>query len=139
MSKAPTVEELQALLAKAQEDNAKLTQEKAELEDANKEFAGANEALVNEKTALEGRVSEAEQKAKDAETAAAAAAAASLSTKKSKPAKDREVNVVSATPFSYLMEDGQRVSPDRPIKLTLREGSLLDANMKAGLIVEYEG
>lgn len=52
--------------------------------------------------------------------------------------KTSVVNVVSNTDYSYLIE-GVLVTPDAPKKLERREGNLLDCQIKAGLIVEYEG
>ena len=48
------------------------------------------------------------------------------------------VSVVSAKPRNYLV-DGVQVTQDKPVKLERREGNYLDCQMKAGLIVEYEG
>lgn len=104
----------------------------AELEALKAKLAEAEKAVEDEKA----KTAEAE-KAKEA-----AEAKAEASTKASKPAakvKTRDVRVISATRYSYLLDDENqtRVTPDLPVKAELREGNLLHSHMEAGLIKEF--
>lgn len=98
------------------------------------EAAEKEKALLAEKAeAAEKAVEEAKAEAEKAKAQAAEAAKG----KSARKAKTESVRVVSATNYSYLI-DGTRVTPDIPVTLERREGNLLDAQMKAGLIKEYE-
>lgn len=117
-----------------------------------------NQAPVVDVEALQAKLAEAEAAAaaaeleaaeakaaaeKAAETAAAEKARADAAEKSAKAApkakamKPETLKVVSATEYTYLI-DGVRVTPDIPVSLERREGNLLDAQMKAGLIRVYE-
>ena len=102
------------------------------------------EALQAKLAEAEAKAAAAEQEAAEAKAATAAAeakaAAAEKSAKaapKAKAVKTETLKVVSATEYTYLI-DGVRVTPDIPVSLERREGNLLDAQMKAGLIRVYE-
>ena len=91
------------------------------------------------KAEAEAKVVEAEKGKAEAEAKAKAAEA-----EKAKPAvkakvKAREIRVVSATRYSYLLDDENktRVTPDAPVMVSLREGNLVHSHMEAGLIKEY--
>lgn len=109
----------------------------------NEKVEGADqelEALKQKLAEAEGRAEAAEKAVEEAKAEAEKAkaqAAEAAKGKSARKAKTESVRVVSATNYSYLI-DGTRVTPDIPVTLERREGNLLDAQMKAGLIKEYE-
>lgn len=56
-----------------------------------------------------------------------------------KPAKPKTLLVVSATDYNYDLGDGNKATPDKPVKAERYPGNLLDGLMTAGLVIEYEG
>ena len=125
---APTIEELQAQLAKA-EQTAREATEAAQAAQEEKQ------SLAEQVTGLQGTVQTLETKKGELEDKLAAAP-----TKAATPAKVKKqtVLVVSATDYSYDIGDGIKVTPDVPVKAERYDGNLLDAQMKAGYIVEFE-
>ena len=117
--------------------DAEIASLKKQLEDAGKaakqELDAEKEGRLKDATAKDGRISELEQALAEAQ------AAAGDKTKEVEEAvKPKMITVVSCTDRSYLIENGIRVHADRPVKAEWRPGNLLDANMKAGLIQEFE-
>ena len=100
------------------------------------EQANLLEELKAKLAAAEARAESAEGKAQEA-TRQLEELSADKSRKTTKAAQPKIVTVISLTQYSYLV-DGVRVTPDVPVKLEWRPGNLLDCNMKAGLIGEYE-
>lgn len=148
MAKEKTVEEQLAeanvLAARLQGDldtaAADVTRLQGELEKAGRDLddATAREAdLKNQVTSANDAKAAVERKLEEAERSLAEAASAQV--KQPKVAKPVMLNVVSNTNYSYDIGDGIRVTPDVPVKALRSPGNLLDCNMNAGLIVEYEG
>lgn len=135
----PTIEELQAQLAAAQEQLATAATEKEALVQSNSELTQANSALTTKAEGLEGQVGQLET-AKGALESQVAELQAKPGTDKG-PAKVKKsmVLVVSATEFSYDIGNNQKATPDVPVKAERYEGNLLDSQMKAGYVVEYTG
>ena len=100
------------------------------------EQANLLEELKAKLAAAEAKAQEAEGKAQEA-TRQLEELSADKSRKAAEAVKPKILTVISKTPYSYLV-DGVRVTPDVPVKLEWRPGNLLDCNMKAGLIGEYE-
>ena len=137
---APTVEELQAQLAAAQEALATSNTEKEALAQSNSALTEANADLATKAEGLEGQVGQLETAKGALETQVAELQAKPAAPDKG-PAKVKKsmVLVVSATDFSYDIGNGQTATPDKPIKAERYEGNLLDSQMKAGYVVEFEG
>lgn len=131
----------------ASQIEARERQEQANLLEELKAKLAAAEARANsaegEAEAAKNEAAEAKDKADQAEAKAQEAArqlvelSEAKSEKTTKAAQPKIVTVISLTQYSYLV-DGVRVTPDVPVKLEWRPGNLLDCNMKAGLIGEYE-
>ena len=97
---------------------------------------GVAAAAKSEAAEAAAKAEEAEGKAQEA-TRQLEELSAAKSRKAAEAVKPKILTVISKTPYSYLV-DGVRVTPDVPVKLEWRPGNLLDCNMKAGLIGEYE-
>ena len=121
----PTIEELQAQLAAAQEQLAKADETIAAVTEEKQQLAAKADELSTAKGSLEAQVADLQAKA--------GADKAPAKVKKSM------LLVVSATDFSYDIGDGLRATPDVPVKAERYEGNLLDSQMKAGYVVEFEG
>ena len=99
-----------------------------ELEELKAKLAEAEQALQAERE----RAAAAEQTAQEALAAQPAAA-------KPKSFKPKNVKVISATEYSYLLEDNAtRITPNAPVGATRAPGNLLDCLMEKGFVVEYE-
>ncbi len=120
----PTIEELQAQLAAAQEQLAKADETIAAVTEEKQQLAAKADELSTAKGSLEAQVADLQAKA--------GADKAPAKVKKSM------LLVVSATDFSYDIGDGLRATPDVPVKAERYEGNLLDSQMKAGYVVEYK-
>lgn len=120
----PTIEELQAQLAAAQEQLAKADETIAAVTEEKQQLAAKADELSTAKGSLEAQVADLQAKA--------GADKAPAKVKKSM------LLVVSATEFSYDIGDGLRATPDVPVKAERYEGNLLDSQMKAGYVVEYK-
>ncbi len=121
----PTIEELQAQLAAAQEQLAKADETNAAVTEEKQQLAAKADELSTAKGSLEAQVADLQAKP--------SADKAQAKVKKSM------LLVVSATDFSYDIGDGLRATPDVPVKAERYEGNLLDSQMKAGYVVEYTG
>lgn len=95
-----------------------------EAEQARLDLEGKNQDLTSSVQTLEGKV---------VELSKAPAPAKAVKVKK------ESVLVISATEYSYDVGDGVKVTPDAPVRAERYEGNLLDAQMKAGYIVVFEG
>lgn len=137
--KAPTVEELQAQLAAAQEQLAAANTEKEAQAQSISELTEANSALTTKAEGLEGQVGQLESAKGALETQVAELQAKPGADKGPAKVKKTMVLVVSATEFSYDIGNNQKATPDVPVKAERYEGNLLDAQMKAGYVVEYTG
>lgn len=120
----PTIEELQAQLAAAQEQLAKADETIAAVTEEKQQLAAKADELSTAKGSLEAQVADLQAKA--------GADKAPAKVKKSM------LLVVSATDFSYDIGDGLRATPDVPVKAERYEGNLLDSQMKAGYVIEYK-
>lgn len=120
----PTIEELQAQLAAAQEQLAKADETIAAVTEEKQQLAAKADELSTAKGSLEAQVADLQAKP--------GADKAQAKVKKSM------LLVVSATDFSYDIGDGLRATPDVPVKAERYEGNLLDSQMKAGYVVEYK-
>ena len=120
----PTIEELQAQLAAAQEQLAKADETIAAVTEEKQQLAAKADELSTAKGSLEAQVADLQAKP--------SADKAQAKVKKSM------LLVVSATDFSYDIGDGLRATPDVPVKAERYEGNLLDSQMKAGYVVEYK-
>ena len=120
----PTIEELQAQLAAAQEQLAKADETIAAVTEEKQQLAAKADELSTAKGSLEAQVADMQAKA--------GADKAPAKVKKSM------LLVVSATAFSYDIGDGLRATPDVPVKAERYEGNLLDSQMKAGYVIEYK-
>ena len=149
-STEPTVEELKAQLeaalaakAQAEGDLASANEKAAQADDRAAAAEGKVVELNGKLDTAAGQLQEAgnavaaaNAKVEDLEAKAAAAPTAGAAVPGKKPFKAKEVTVVSATQYAYNI-DGVRVD-DVPKKLLRAPGNLLDVNMDAGLIVEFE-
>lgn len=133
----PTLEELQAQLAAAQEALAASNTEKDALVQSNSELTQANSELATKAEGLEGQVGQLESAKGALETQVAELQAKPAADKGPAKVKKSMVTVVSATDFSYDIGNGQTATPDKPIKAERYEGNLLDSQMKAGYVVEF--
>lgn len=94
-------------------------------------LAEAEKALQEERE----RAAAAEQELQETQAQAQAAASAG----KAKAFKPKNVKVISATQYSYMLEDNAtRITPNAPVGATRAPGNLLDCLMEKGLVVEYE-
>ena len=120
----PTIEELQAQLAAAQEQLAKADETIAAVTEEKQQLAAKADELSTAKGSLEAQVADLQAKP---------------STDKAQAkVKKSMLLVVSATDFSYDIGDGLRATPDVPVKAERYEGNLLDSQMKAGYVIEYK-
>lgn len=136
--KQPTLEELQAALAQAQADLEKSNTEKQELLQAKTELEQTTAELNTKVEGLEGQVGQLESAKGQLETQLASIDAPKAGTKPAAKVKPVMVTVVSATQFSYDIGNGQRATPDVPVKAERYPGNLLDSQMNAGYVVEFE-
>ena len=127
----PTIEELQAQLAAAQEQLAKADETIAAVTEE-------KQALAEEKQQLAAKADELSSQADALKTQVADLQAKPGADKAQAKVKKTMLLVVSATDFSYDIGDGLRATPDVPVKAERYEGNLLDAQMKAGYVVEYK-
>ena len=96
-------------------------------------LAEAEKALQEERE----RAAAAEQELQESQAQAQAQATASAG--KAKAFKPKNVKVISATQYSYMLEDNAtRITPNAPVGATRAPGNLLDCLMEKGLVVEYE-
>ena len=94
-------------------------------------LAEAEKALQEERE----RAAAAEQELQESQAQAQATASAG----KAKAFKPKNVKVISATQYSYMLEDNAtRITPNAPVGATRAPGNLLDCLMEKGLVVEYE-
>ena len=127
----PTIEELQAQLAAAQEQPAKADETIAAVTEE-------TQALAEEKQQLAAKADELSSQADALKTQVADLQAKPGADKAQAKVKKTMLLVVSATDFSYDIGDGLRATPDVPVKAERYEGNLLDSQMKAGYVVEYK-
>lgn len=108
------------------------------VEDSSEDVAALKAKLVEAEKALQEereRAAAVEQGLQESQAQAQAAASAG----KAKAFKPKNVKVISATQYSYMLEDNAtRITPNAPVGATRAPGNLLDCLMEKGLVVEYE-
>ncbi len=127
-------QEVKDLLTSKDTEIRTLTEQLAAAQDKGTEDLEAEkQARLKDAQAKDGKIAELETALEQAKAAAAA-----KSDKPAKAEKPKILSVISKNDRSYLVENGIRVLPDRPVRAEWRPGNLLDANMKAGLIEEFD-